>query len=281
MAVYDGLCTNCGSLLRVDDSSETTTCMFCWAESDSQKAIELMQNSEGYEFPNEKYPEPDPEEKAKIMTQNGVGGVILTPQVSAPKKKVEKRGKLTPKEKVALQNKPMVKPEVSKKDKIKITVWSIVFVLVLVGIGLPVYYLRQNKEDEILTHVQDILNKSVDPSRIDIQRQDNHILVYVSEDEITEDEAQKIFENYAKVYADVYEESLAEAEGKVEVELFDSKKGGYRVSKHDNNLLVQSLAKTETQAAKESTKSDASETETVEQTSTAETSKPTEASSKK
>lgn len=251
MAVREGICPNCGSLLKVNDQDNTVTCVFCWGTSSSNKAIRLAQGlEEDYEYPNEEFEELHGEERAQALKKQGMGGVIVKPEQSLKEKNKakiarnkRKAGKLTPKEKVALENKPIVQPKVSRKHKIYITVGIIAFILIIVAIGLPTYLTRTKKEEAITARLDEVISFADSENRVDIQRQDNHVITLVSPDEVSEEEAKEVFENYADVYKDVYEISLDEAKEKIEVRLLDAKTGGYYVDQEDGELTVEDLEK--------------------------------------
>lgn len=241
MALYEGLCTNCGSLLRVDDSQESVRCIFCWGESDSEAAINLM-NKNDIEYPNEAYAEPSAEEKAEALKAQGMGGVVMR-QEPKVKRKEKKTGKLTPKEKVALQNKPLVKPEVSKKHKIAILAGVAAFVIALAAIGLPIYFLRENKADEIMQKLPEHVALSNAKEKVDLHRQDNHIITIVSPETVTQEQAEETFLAFSKVYSEVYGISEEDAKNKVELKLLDNYTGGFRVKVKDGSITSTSLEK--------------------------------------
>lgn len=244
MAIHEGLCPNCGSLLRVNDENETTYCIFCWAPADSAEAIKLMGNSEGHEFPNKSYPEPSPEEKMKALAAQGLGGVnVVAQQRAVPKPVQEKRreGKLTPREKVSLQNKPLVKPYCSKKHRIYILAGVGAFLLLLAAIALPVYFTRQGKKDKLMQELPKFVSFASDPNRVDIQRQGNQLVTLINPDKGSEEEAVKIFDDYAKAYADVYGIDVEAAKKKIEVRILDEQSGGYSVVFRDNAPQVTDL----------------------------------------
>ena len=250
MALRDGLCLNCGSLMRVNEENETTSCIFCWASSNSTEAIALMEDDDDYEFPNESYPEPDDKVKAEIFKNQSLGGgIVNTTRTVSQNRRTTPKGKLTPKEKVALQNKPIVKPYVSKRHKIGILIGIVVFIIVLAGIGIPTYFSRENKKAEIVAALPDFISFTNKKENFDIQRQDNHYISIVSTKEVSEEDALDTFENYAKIYSDVYNISLEDAKKKIEVRLMDSVTGGFSIKTRDGKLEVIS-AKEVQEAAK-------------------------------
>lgn len=239
----EGLCTNCGSLMRINenDPEGITYCIFCHAPVKNQEALDLMEDSEGYEFPNETYREPTAEEKAKAFESQGLGGIQVVNRSQQRKPTVRKEGRLTPREKVALQNKPLVKPYCSKKHRIAIAVGSLAFVLVIAAIALPVYFTRENKKAELMEEIPERLSISQTEERVSIQKQNNSGLILVSEEAVTEDKAREIFDDYSALYAEVYGIEPGKAEQKIRVKVVDQESGGYEVKTEKEEVKVHKL----------------------------------------
>lgn len=243
MAIREGLCTNCGSLMRIDDSQESSSCIFCWATVDNQDALDLMEDSEGYEFPNETFSEPDATTKVEVMRSQGLGGVhvVSDPMRQARKVTQRKEGKLTPREKVALQNKPLVKPECSKKHRLSIVAGVVGFVVLLAGVAVPVYFSRENKKAEILARLDKVAAFAEDSARVNVLQQNNSAITLISPDELTEDVAKEVFNSYSQVYSEVYAISEEEAKNKVRVKILDEKSGGFEVYNDKNEAVINDL----------------------------------------
>lgn len=245
MALSEGLCTNCGSLMRIDDEKDVAICIFCWGQSNPEDAIALLENSDGYEYPNEEFEAPETEVMQSALKAQGMGNFNLTKtiepkQTSTRKRNIEMAGKLTPKEKVALQDKPLVKPEVSKKHKWGIAIGVAVFAVALVLIAVPTYFLREPKANAIIGRIEEIVDITDVENRVDLTRQDNRVITIVSPDEVTEEDALTTFNNFASVYADEYGISEEDAKAKVEVLLLDHVSGGYRIIQEDGDINVDS-----------------------------------------
>lgn len=56
MALKEGRCVNCGSILMLDPEMEKGHCLYCDAIFDNQKAFLIAQDPHAYEFPNEEQP---------------------------------------------------------------------------------------------------------------------------------------------------------------------------------------------------------------------------------
>ncbi len=243
MAIHEGICPNCGSLMRINDENEETYCIFCWAPADSKEAIALAEDSTGHEFENKSYPEPDPEEKMAALAAQGLGGVNVMPQTPTKKPAQERRrkGKLTPREKVSLQNKPLVKPYVSKKHRIRIVIGVCVFLIIIAAIALPVYFTRENKKTELMEYLPELVSYASDENRVNIQRQSNQLVTLVNPEQTDEADAVDVFNKYAKTYAEVYGIDEEEAKSRIEVRLLDEQSGGYRIVYRNSEAVVTDL----------------------------------------
>lgn len=57
MALKEGRCVNCGSILLLDPEQDKAHCLYCDAVFASTEAFEIAEHPEDYTFPNEKQPE--------------------------------------------------------------------------------------------------------------------------------------------------------------------------------------------------------------------------------
>ena len=55
MATLQGICRNCGSLIMVNDRDEECECIFCNCVFPTSEAIEIFENPDGREYPNEHF----------------------------------------------------------------------------------------------------------------------------------------------------------------------------------------------------------------------------------
>lgn len=244
MALHEGLCTNCGSLMRLNDENESTYCIFCWAEVNTAEGIRLGVDASGHKYENVEYAEPATEVKVAALQAQGLGGASVMAAVPARRTAaVEKRaeGKLTPRERVALQNKPIVKPYCATKHRVAIIGGVVAFLLVLSAVALPIYLTRENKKTALKEKLPTFLAYANEENRLNIERQRNQVIIIVSPAATSENEALSIFQNYAQAYAEVYEITEEAAQAKVEVRLFDSESGGYNIRMIDGEVKATDL----------------------------------------
>lgn len=53
MAIKNGRCANCGSIIRFDDRNEYAVCPFCNAKTEGKTALDIEANPKKYTFLNE------------------------------------------------------------------------------------------------------------------------------------------------------------------------------------------------------------------------------------
>lgn len=95
MALQQGRCKNCGSIISVDTAKEDAVCMFCWAHTDPKEALAIEANPSAYEFPNESMTEPTAEEQALAFAAiNGGSPVLVKKSQPAIKQSKEKSSPL-------------------------------------------------------------------------------------------------------------------------------------------------------------------------------------------
>lgn len=218
MAMKQGRCPNCGSLLMVNDADAKGVCMFCHARFNPARAIQIDQNPDDVEFPNE--PQDALTEEENQLAFSSVRSVqVAAPVRSQPaprKKKASKPGQLTPQQKVAMQKRVLIEPEVSKQDKLKM-IGSIAAVLVIMAaIFLPLTLRRVSKEKELAQRINEIAVFDVPGSEYyDFNGFRNTELVIVSPVEVTEADVASVMANYKAARAEIYELSSDDLQNNV------------------------------------------------------------------
>lgn len=128
MALKEGRCTNCGSILMLDPAQEKGHCLYCDAVFEAENAFALYEDATGYVFPNEEQPEYtgpnlDPQQYRARFDQNEFN------------KKIEQAKKLNQLKKeeepvLNLSNESVPELKLSTKNKILlISAFALVFVV--------------------------------------------------------------------------------------------------------------------------------------------------------
>ena len=209
MATKQGICTNCGSLVIFDDRDEVCECVFCHCVFPSAEAVELLANSEGHEFKNEVY---EKQEGTKHYYSTPVMPDIVSKAVERDKvSKSNNKGddlKLKPSEFELSPN------DVKAPAKLVwiLSISAVLIIGLIIGIALPIYYSRTNLKEEITAQISDVFEGNCD---VNLDKNDaGYVYGYnvfgvtcqnikvETEDEITEEQAQSMYEAYCALRAD-------------------------------------------------------------------------------
>ena len=206
MAVGQGICTNCGSLIMLEDREELCECLFCNCVFPSADALALAKDSEGHVFPNE------PQEK-----QEGTRKLTVTPVFQDPVPAAVAREE----KKKAIVKEAVVEYEISpddvkppKKTVQIIVLCTIVFFAIVAVITIPRYLTRNNHRTEITNEIATVFTEfKVDTEKDEkgyyvgflINGQKNTDISVVTQDKIDETAALATFKNYASLRAKAYE----------------------------------------------------------------------------
>lgn len=207
MALINGICRNCGSLIVTDDRDEMCECLFCDCVFPTSEAVEIAKHPEDYTFPNEPQPKREGAKRysAVPIYPDPVPVAVKQTEASATVKKKEKN------------------PYEVSADDVKTpkkTLWTIIaitvaFVLVVVAIFLPLYLVRMNHRDEMYESIDQVFEKAgytVNTEKKDgypigysLKGQSNNILhVVTTDDEIEASALQETYEAFAALRASEY-----------------------------------------------------------------------------
>ncbi len=198
MALIDGRCPNCGSILYLDSSVEKGHCLFCDAVFDSAQAIEIALDPTGVEFPNlpqPKYEGPD--------LRPGAGAAIPAAkakrQPPAPKKAVPKAPPIV--------KEPVQMPDfkLDGKTRIRIILVILLIVVIVAAIAVPLIMRREDARGKLLAALPEFTPSPIEvENNVDIGRTDNSYLRIVLGQDITKDDAVDFFQAYAQKRAEIY-----------------------------------------------------------------------------
>ncbi|HHX36480.1 MAG TPA: hypothetical protein GX717_00690 [Clostridiaceae bacterium] len=205
MAIKNGRCQNCGSIIRVDEKEEQAICIFCNAKTDTQLALEIEKNPNAYTFLNEPQPELDEEEQAqafkgyrKVSSQNLRKAQLAAEAAHA---RAQKSQKPTPSERVAeLQTKPLKVKPLSAKQILAVIAGALVLIGIILAISLPMALERDSKREELTDQINSILTFDLkkDGGHFNFEGNKNQTLRVVSPEQVvvTADEAETIYNNF-------------------------------------------------------------------------------------
>ncbi len=261
MAVREGKCANCGSLISFDSSQDQARCVFCWAQTDAHLAQELLKNDEGHVYPNETYEMPDEEERFTHL-RKVQGQPPLTKkqnQVQPKKKKTEGPSAV---ERVKAMNKVLVRvPKVTARQWMILSSIILAVVLVFCAITIPLWMNRKAKRIDLTQAIVAALDLNEDARALSIEGQKNDFITLVFPEDLTEDKASQIAQQVRGIYQQVY--GLEKAEDvRIRLKLL-SEKQSYQVDWKDGaeRMLALSDRPLATQDPGEATKESGTATE--------------------
>ncbi len=230
MAIKEGRCPNCGSLLQLDTTAEQGHCLFCDAVFSNQRAFEIARNPEGVEFPNEVQPRYEGPSLQPRGTAGANAGLVQQPQQKKkqPPKPVEA---MEPYESKAVVQKDVKLP---LKTHLMIAAALLVLVLVFAGITIPLTTTRDANRAAILKTLP-----AASPVTIEVDRsiavrglQNRYLLMAVGET-VTSDEAVAMFKTFCETRAEaagIDKNNFQEVYGKSTLRLAHSN-GGFLIDK--------------------------------------------------
>ena len=226
MAILQGICKNCGSLVVYNSSDDTCDCIFCNAVFPVSEVIPMDAELKDIEFPNEKF-----EKKAGIKTQYATMPDSVTPAVKRNKVSNTTDENAFTKQ-FEIQAKDVKAP---KKVVILLSVIAAAALIIVVSISLPLYFKRtkllSSMEGKMPSVVENVATVDTTkgkgyPVGYSIQGLDCQNVSIVTGDDIDEDTAKLLFDNYCDA-----RKSVSSQYGKDDVKMkVYAKKGVYNVS---------------------------------------------------
>jgi hypothetical protein len=195
MAIKEGRCPNCGSILQLEDNAEKGHCIFCDMVFPNEQAFGLAESSKGVVFPNlpqPKYTGPNLDVGFAAAASSSQRQKQMQPQ-----KKVEKKPippVYVPKEAVKLPDMKLSAPV-----KRRILLITLAAILVLSGIFVPLFIQRDSVRAKLLADMPQIAPFDVDAQGgVAIRGLGNASLMIASKTAVSEADMVRLFTNYCK-----------------------------------------------------------------------------------
>lgn len=205
MALKEGRCPNCGSIIQVNTEQENH-CVFCWASVDKDVALALAEDASGHSFPNETYPEPSSDVKsAAISAYTNAGSTKprrTTSSQPVERKKAEQRPSAA--EQVAKINRPIPEVKVNRKALMVTLGTTLAVILIAVGIGLPLKARRDDRRASLETELKTFPLKVESQA---IRGFGNEKLSIVVDGEVDAAKAREAMTAYSSAYRKIYQKS--------------------------------------------------------------------------
>ena len=230
MAIKQGMCKNCGSLIVFDERDDQCECVFCHCIFPSEEAVEIYNNPEGRQFPNEKY------EPSTSAQKHNVTRVYSSESLekSIAREELRKANSEGPKtNEFEVQAKDVKAP---KKLVIGVIAGAIAIVGIVMAICYPMYKTRIALRDSIEADIAPVFEGIADVALtsdaegnyfdgFSVFGQTCQYLNAATEDELSEEDARAIFENYCALRAEKIADGSADTFDGVQIKIYS--RGGY------------------------------------------------------
>ncbi|MBQ7274646.1 MAG: hypothetical protein IJR15_04230 [Clostridiales bacterium] len=230
MAIKQGMCKNCGSLIVFDERDDQCECVFCHCIFPSEEAVEIYNNPEGRQFPNEKY------EPSTSAQKHNVTRVYSSESLekSIAREELRKANSEGPKtNEFEVQAKDVKAP---KKLVIGVIAGAVAIVGIVIAICYPMYKTRIALRDSIEADIAPVFEGIADVALtsdaegnyfdgFSVFGQTCQYLNAATEDELSEEDARAIFENYCALRAEKIADGSADTFDGVQIKIYS--RGGY------------------------------------------------------
>lgn len=181
-----------------DDRDENCECVFCNCVFPSAEAIEIMNNPEGYTFPNEKY-EPSTDTKrhttTRVFSDENIQKTIKREELAAANGE-------TAVKKSEFEVSPSDVKAPAKTLSLVIGISALALILILV-ISIPLYNKRKDVKLKIEDNIESVYAGIYDDSLgYTIWGQTSQHVKFLTSDKVDEEGALQLFENYCAVRED-------------------------------------------------------------------------------
>lgn len=198
MALREGRCINCGSILFLDPKMPEGHCLFCDCVFKNEDAFRAATNPEEFTFPNE----PQPEYKGPSLTPSQVFQGPIVPAVR------QSGTKAAPVDDYVLPEKKIPKLKIPGKAIIAMFAVVLVVIGIFAAIAVPTVAKRNDQQKRI----SEVFTSSL-PDEISIDSERDLLIqnigctsaTVILGADITPEEGVKVFNNYCDARAEVLE----------------------------------------------------------------------------
>lgn len=229
MALQEGRCTNCGSILILDPEQEKGHCLYCDAVFDNATAFELYKNAGDYTFPNLPQPKYEGPSLDPVPSRSHI-------HLSAPKKAASSEAAAVP---TPAYVRPTTKVPSLDLGPRKIMMLALLFagvILLTLVLCLPFTLHRDRYRLAIAEDfaARDDIELQLGEN-FNIQNLNNNEVYLALPKEIGQKEAKKLFEDYCSSRAKAMALSETDA-GRKDVKLhIATPQGGWNISGQDGS----------------------------------------------
>lgn len=200
MALKEGRCVNCGSILMLDPRQKKSHCLYCDAVFPTEEALRIAEHPEGVQFPNQpqpKYEGPNLDPEA-VRPHEILNTAWENEPVSRPV-----TGKTVPE--LHLSGNKVPEMRLSRRQILAMVGGSLLLCLIFVAVALPLTWRRDQQRTAVakafaaaVPEEKLVLNENLALEGSSLQQ-----LLLVSEQPLSEEASKKLFQAYAKARAGV------------------------------------------------------------------------------
>ena len=201
MGKTEAYCTQCGSLINIDDTKEKNKCLFCGGEVVTTNALNLVKDTD-----------------ARIALQKEAEKKAA--DLAQAKKDLQKQGRFPKADAApaaATKGSLVVKP-LPLKTKLIIFGIFIGFLAVLAGILVPTILVRNENREFISTQMTEKVPFTIESYAFKFN--DNREFLLATNEAVKEDEAKTVYSDYLSLYAQAYDVTAEKAGKKITVKLY-------------------------------------------------------------
>ncbi len=230
MAIIQGMCRNCGSLIMFDDRDGQCECVFCHCVFPSSEAVEIFNNPEGRTFPNERYEVPEGNSKhnaTRVFSAESLEKQIARDELRRANSEERRDNEFE------VQAKDVKAPK-----KLVIGLWAgfAAVVALILAISFPLYKSRTALREDIEASIDSVFDGvvTVDTTTDAEEKFYNGFSVFgqkcqymnaITTESLTEQDAIDVYNNYCVLRAEKIGDGSSDIYSGVKVKLYCA--GGY------------------------------------------------------
>lgn len=219
MAKKEAFCTQCGSLIQLDDSKDTGKCIFCGTEVDTAKAIELKAD-------------PDTRIALQATAQEKAKEEAKLKKELQKTKGTSSKAKSNAPEVPATREVTVIEPLPTKTKLIMLG--SVLGVIaILAGILIPMILTRNSQRASFDKQITQAMPFKISSHAYKFS--DNREFLVATKDTLSQDKVKETFAAYQNLYAKAYSISSEKASDKLVVKIY-AQEGLYVCKYADGSL---------------------------------------------
>lgn len=220
MSKTEAFCTQCGSLINIDDSKDKNKCLFCGTEVITTKALDLKNDSE----------------KRSALQKDAEKKAIDEAKTKKDLQKQNKGPKTEPAPVSATKEVVVIKP-LPLKTKLILFGILLAFVLILSAYFIPTIISRNEKRETFSSQLTQKIPFSL--QSYSYKFNDNRELSLATNVDLEEKAALEAYQTYLNMYKDVYSMAIDKAQDKIVLRVYA--KNGLFLCKSTNGLATASF----------------------------------------